>query len=244
MEQRTWRETTGNDRGPLVVLTHGWGATAHMWRPQVDALRRHARVVTWDLRGHGRSPSPDDPAAYSLDIALADLDDLVTEPAVLVGHSLGGVLSLTYALRNPARVRALGLLSTGPGYRNPAGRTEWNAMIDRQARALERDGLAKLPAGPDLHGDLHTSPQALAHAIRGFVGQHDSEVIDGLPRISQPALVLVGRKDTQFLAAADHMAAKLPNATKVVVDDAGHAVNLHQPEAVNAALDELVRAAP
>jgi pimeloyl-ACP methyl ester carboxylesterase len=241
VEQRTWRETAGNDSGPMVVFTHGWGATAHMWRPQVEALGRAARVVTWDLRGHGRSPSPDDPAAYSLDIALADLDELVTEPAVLVGHSLGGVLSLTYALRNPSRVRALGLLSTGPGYRNPAGRAEWNAMLDRQAGALERDGLAKLPAGPDLHGGLHTSPQALAHAIRGFVAQHDSEVIDGLHRITQPALVLVGAKDKQFLAAADHMTAKLPNVTKVVVDDAGHAVNLHQPEAVNAALAELIR---
>lgn len=233
----------GNDDGPLVVFTHGWGATAHMWRPQVEALSPHARVVTWDLRGHGRSPSPDDAAAYSLDIALSDLDELVTEPAVLVGHSLGGVLSLTYTLRHPARVRALGLLSTGPGYRNPQGRTDWNAMLDRQAAALERDGLDKLPAGPDLHGGLHTSAHALAHAIRGFVAQHDSELIDGLPRVTQPALVLVGAKDTQFLAAADHMAAKLPHATKVVVQHAGHAVNLHQPEAVNAALGELVRTA-
>lgn len=228
------------------MLTHGWGATAHMWRPQIDALgAAGARVTTWDLRGHGRSPSPDDAGAYSLDVALTDLDALVDaddEPAVLVGHSLGGVLSLTYALRHPGKVRAIGLLSTGPGYRNPEGRAEWNAMLDRQASALERDGFAKLLAGPELHGGLHTSPRALAHAIRGFVGQHDSEVIDGLPRITQPCLVLVGAKDKQFLAAADHMAAKLPNATKVVVPDAGHAVNLHQPAAVNAALLALLEA--
>ena len=230
----------GDEGGPLVVFTHGWGATAHMWRPQVDALGAHARITTWDLRGHGRSPSPDDPSAYDLDVALADLDALVTEPAVLVGHSLGGVLSLTYALRRPSRVLALGLLSTGPGYRNAGARAEWNEMLERQAAALERDGLERLPAGPELHGGLHTSARALAHAIRGFVGQRDSEVIDGLDRITQPALVLVGAKDKQFLAAADHMAAKLPNATKVVVPDAGHAVNLHQPAAVNAALLDLL----
>ncbi|HYD08785.1 MAG TPA: alpha/beta hydrolase [Acidimicrobiales bacterium] len=240
MQDGTWSETVGNEHGPLVVLTHGWGATAHMWRPQVDALTPHARVTTWDLGGHGRSPSPDDASAYSLDIALADLDELVTEPAILVGHSLGGVLSLTYALRNPSKVSALGLLSTGPGYRNDAARAEWNAMLDRQARAVEERGLAALPAKADLHGDLHTSAPALAHAIRGFVAQHDSEVIDGLPTIAQPALVLVGAKDKQFLAAADHMAARLPNASRVVVPDAGHAVNLHQPAAVNAALLDLL----
>ena len=241
MTQPVWHDTTGPPGGPLVVLTHGWGATAHMWRPQVAALTAIvARVTTWDLRGHGRSPSPDDASAYALDVALADLDALCSEPAVLVGHSLGGVLSLTFALRNPAKVRALGLLATGPGYRNAVARDEWNAMLDRQASALERDGFDKLLAGPDLHGGLHTSPQALAHAIRGFVGQRDSEVIDGLPRITQPTLVLVGAKDTQFLAAADVLAAKVPNATKVVVPDAGHAVNLHQPEAVNAALCSLV----
>lgn len=222
-----------------VVLTHGWGATAHMWEPQVAALAPHARVVTWDLRGHGRSESPDDASAYSHDLALDDLDALVGERAILVGHSLGGQLSLSFALRHPDRVLGLGLLSTGPGYRDPAGREDWNGTIERQARALEKRGMEALPAGPDMHGDLHTSPAALAHAIRGFVKQHDSEIMDGAPSITVPTLVLVGAKDRGFLAAADWFERKLPNAWKVVVPDAGHAVNRHQPEAVNAALLEL-----
>jgi pimeloyl-ACP methyl ester carboxylesterase len=235
-----WSRVDG-DGDLTVVLTHGWGATAHMWEPQVAALAPHARVVTWDLRGHGRSESPDDASAYSHDIALGDLDELVGERAVLVGHSLGGQLSLSFALRHPGRVLGLGLLSTGPGYRDQAGRDQWNATIERQARALERRGMEALPAGPEMHGDLHTSPTALAHAIRGFVTQRDSELMDGAPSITVPALVLVGAKDRGFLAAADWFERKLPAAWKVIVPDAGHGVNRHQPAAVDTALLELCR---
>ena len=233
-----WFEVRGE--GPTVVLTHGWGATAHMWEPQVEALAGHARVVTWDLRGHGRSESPDDADAYSHEIALADLDALVGERAILVGHSLGGQLSIAFALRHPERVAGLGLLSTGPGYRDDAAREEWNGNIERQARALEKRGMEALPAGEDMHGGLHTSPAALAHAIRGFVKQHDSSIMDGIATITAPTLVLVGAKDRGFLNAADYFERKLPRARKVIVPDAGHGVNRHQPGAVNEALLWLV----
>jgi pimeloyl-ACP methyl ester carboxylesterase len=244
-----WSRVEG-DGDMTVVLTHGWGATAHMWEPQVEALAPHARVVTWDLRGHGRSPSPDDASAYSLEVALADLEELAGDRAVLVGHSLGGQLSIAFALRHPDRVLGLGLLSTGPGYRDPAGRDAWNATIERQARALEKRGIEALPASDDMHGGLHTSAtspaqgaaraRALAHAIRGFVSQHDSAIMDGTPSIIVPALVLVGAGDKGFLNAADWFERKLVNAWKVVVPDAGHGVNRHQPVAVNVALEDLL----
>lgn len=235
-----WWQADGE--GPqTLVLTHGWGATAYMWKPQVDALRDRARVITWDLRGHGRSESPDDPDAYSLDIALADLDALVGDQRVVLGgHSLGGQLSIAYALRHPERVAGLALLSTGPGYRDDAAREEWNGNIERQALALEKRGMDALPAGNDMHGGLHTSPLALAHAIRGFVKQHDSSIMDGIPSITAPTLVLVGAKDRGFLNAADYFERKLADATKVVVPDAGHGVNRHQPAAVNIALAALL----
>ena len=234
-----WSEVRGS--GLTVVLTHGWGATAHMWEPQVEPLAAVARVVTWDLRGHGRSPSPHARDEYSADVALDDLGALVGDgPAVLIGHSLGGQLSIAFTLRHPDRVVGLGLLSTGPGYRDVTARTEWNEGIEGRARALEKRGMDALPAGEELHGNLHTSAVALAQAIRGFVTQHDASIMDGLPSITVPVLVLVGGKDRGYLNAADYFEAKLPKATKVVVPDAGHAVNRHQPAAVNAALLDLV----
>jgi pimeloyl-ACP methyl ester carboxylesterase len=66
--------------------------------------------------------------------------------------------------------------------------------------------------------------------------QYDGRVIESLPTITVPTLVLVGANDQPFLAAADYMAQRIPNARKVVLDDAGHASNIHQPEAFNRAV--------
>ena len=215
------------DTGPLVVLSHGWGDTSATWDAQVPVLSRRARVVRWDLLGHGRSDAPDDPAAYSRERALADLEALVAdEPtAVLIGHSFGGQLSLAFALRYPGRVAGLGLVATGPGYRDAAGRDEWNRGVEHRARQCEGEG-----------------QRPLAHAIRGFVTQHDSSIMDGAPSIDAPTTVIVGAKDRPFLAAADWFERKLPRVTKIVVDDAGHAVQAHQPESVNKGLSALLDA--
>lgn len=219
-----WSSVTGD--GPRVVLTHGWGDTGATWDAQVPVLAEHARVVTWDLLGHGRSAAPDDSSAYSRAVAMGHLESLVgDERAVLVGHSFGGQLSMAFALRHPDRVAGLGLLSTGPGYRVERGRAEWNRGVERQAAKREERG-----------------ERSLAHAIRGFVTQHDSALMDGVGSIDVPTLVLVGAGDTQFLAAADWFERKLPRVTKVIVDDAGHAAHRHQPDVVNRALLDLLAA--
>jgi pimeloyl-ACP methyl ester carboxylesterase len=61
--------------------------------------------------------------------------------------------------------------------------------------------------------------------------QRDARVIELLPDIKVPSLIVVGADDTPFLAAADYMAAKIPGAEKVVIPSAGHAVNIDQPQA-------------
>src|SRR6185295_14251112 len=89
--------------GPAVVFTHGFGRTGDTWAPLVDALASDHHLVTWDMRGHGRSPAPE--GLYTREDALADLGAVIDaamaesgEPALLVGHSLGGYFSLAYTL--------------------------------------------------------------------------------------------------------------------------------------------------
>lgn len=227
-----------NGSGPAVLLSHGYSATARMWAGQVEALKSQYRIVTWDMRGHGQSDSPDDAAAYSeqatVDDMAAVLEHLGIESAVIGGLSLGGYMSLAFNLAHPTMVRALMLFDTGPGYRNPVGREGWNETARRRAEVFEAKGLDALGSSAEVRVSQHRSAQGLAHAARGMLAQFDARVIESLDSISVPTLVLVGDKDQPFLAGTDYMANKIPNATKVVIENAGHASNIDQPEAFNA----------
>jgi pimeloyl-ACP methyl ester carboxylesterase len=233
------------DRTP-VLLTHGYSATAEMWQPNLEALGARRRVITWDIRGHGRSGSPEDQALYSSELSVADMEAILeatgTQKAVVGGLSLGGYLSLAFHLRHPARVVALMLFDTGPGFKRDEPREAWNRTAEGTAAGYETRGLDALPNRPEVGRSTHRGAAGLAKAARGILVQHDARVIESLPKIAVPTLVVVGALDTPFLAAADYMAVKVPGAVKVVIEYAGHASNIDQPEAFNrAVLDFLER---
>ena len=226
-----------SSRTPML-LTHGYSASSAMWKPNIPALAGKRRVITWDMRGHGRSASPSDPSRYSEDASVADmagiLDACGIGRAAIGGLSLGGYLSLAFHLSHRARVAALLLCDTGPGFRQVEARERWNAYAVTRAEALERDGLAALSTSPEVGAGPH-DPIGLALAARGILTQHDSRVLDSLASIRVPTLIVVGEHDAPFLAATDYMAAKIPGATKCVVAGAGHAANIDQSPAFDAA---------
>ena len=104
------------------------------------------------------------------------------------------------------------------------------------ALAYEKKGLAAAGVSAEVSVAHHRSAQGLAHAARGMLAQKDGRVIESLPAIAVPTLVLVGENDKQFRPSADYMAAKIPGAEKVILDNAGHAANIDQPAAFNAAV--------
>jgi pimeloyl-ACP methyl ester carboxylesterase len=211
-----------------------------MWTANMPALSADRRVITWDIRGHGQSDAPDDEALYSEKLSLEDmaalLDAMGADRAVVGGLSLGGYLSLAFHLQHRERVTALVLCDTGPGYRREEPRAGWNTMATTWADDLERSGLAALADSAEVRAAHHRSAKGLALAARGILTQHDSSVIDSLPSIRVPTLVLVGEDDRPFLGATDVMAAKIPGAIKVVLAGAGHAANIDQPAAFDRAL--------
>lgn len=231
--------------GPAILLSHGYSATSRMWQGQVEALAARYRVLTWDMRGHGETDSPDDPALYSEAATVEDMAAILEHcgvlSAVVGGLSLGGYMSLAFYNAHPEHVRALMLFDTGPGYRNPEARAGWNRLAERRAQALEAQGLDALRGGSnEVRISLHHSAAGLAKAARGMLAQFDARVIDALPHIAVPTLVLVGERDEPFRAATDVMATKIPHATKVVIPGAGHAANLDQPDAFNQAVQDFL----
>lgn len=186
-----------------IVATHGLGDDATTWSPLAERLRQAGiRVDTWDLAGHGEQAPPGAGRPYTIDDALGGLRRVVESgplPAVLMGHSLGGYLSLRYTLDRPDQVAGLVLIATGPGYRSEDGRARWNDYLRRVAPTM-----------------------GLASGVEEVALQHDATVIDGLADIDVPVVVLTGERDERFHAGGDHIAARVRHGTHEYVAGAGH----------------------
>jgi pimeloyl-ACP methyl ester carboxylesterase len=239
--------------GPPLLLTHGYSSTSAMWQGQIAALSKHHKLVLWDMRGHGQSDYPDELTAYSEALTVADmaalLDEVGADSAIVGGLSLGGYMSLAFYRAHPERVGALLIIDTGPGFKKDDAREAWNRRAHDTGDRFEREGLAVLKSLSRERSDVsHRNATGLARAARGMLTQRDARVIELLPNIKVPSLVVVGADDAPFLAASDYMAAKIPDAKKVVIPAAGHAVNIDQPQAFIDAvlpfLDSLPRSAP
>jgi pimeloyl-ACP methyl ester carboxylesterase len=211
-----------------LLLSHGYGLSRRMWDANVDALAATRTVITWDMRGHGDSDSPESQDAYthaaSVDDMVAILDSCGINVAAVGGLSLGGYVSLELYRAHAERVGCVLLFDTGPGFKNDESRARWNANADNIAAEEQHPGLAR--------------------AARGMLAQRDASVIRSLPDIAVPTLVLVGAEDSGFLNAADYMAGVIPDATKVVIPDAGHEANIDQPDAFDEAVLRFLKSLP
>lgn len=239
--------------GVPLILSCGLCTTRENWRPQVEPFTKAGlRVVLWDYRGHGKSDAPEDPSAYSLEHVVDDLDRVLEwaapgEPAIVGGLSFGGLASLHLAVARPERVRALLLVDTGPGFKNPEAQAAWEKQVERNASFIENKGMdafvasrasataiglyPERPAGQVAAAAIAAQqPHGLAHFSRLVTGPA-SPVIDQLADIDVPALVIVGEKDTPYMRASEVMTKRMPQARRVLIPGAGHVVNLDEPEA-------------
>ena len=217
--------TVRNGTGPALVFVHGLGKSASTWSAVADALADRFTTVAVDLPGHGESPHPDDPAAYTRDAALdgidgvlADLSDLDPLGApILVGHSLGGYLALAHGATRPGVARGLVVLNTGPGYRDPEKREAWN---ERSRRNAHRFGVSEIAAGLNL--------------------QHDAVVMERLAEMAVPTLFLAGGDDrAEYQSAGQYLERKMPDARLAVLDGGGH--SMHEDTHAGVVADEIAR---
>ncbi len=222
---------------PDFVCLHGLVDTLEIWDRLAGPLSERGRALRFDQRGHGESDAPAGPYRRE-DLAgdaIALLDRLEIERAVLVGHSLGGIVAMTAALAHPHRVAGLVLIGTASRCNEKVA-----GWYERIARAGERDGtagLARAIYGEKASREVAGDACGIAHVTRTLVSLYDDPLTPRLAGLACPTLLLVGEKDPMGPKASRIIAEQAPRATLRVVPDRGHWLHVEAPERVLDAID-------
>lgn len=239
-------EVTGH--GPPLVLTHDGILHRETWDAQFESLSRSYRVVRWDRRGYGRSDQPGGPYDSAADLVRV-VASLTDPPAILMGCSFGGLLSLQCALERPDLVAALVLVGpvvsglgftehfTSRGGRRAGGDLTvaeeieyWSnadPWLTAAANTSVRDRLrALLTANPD-----NLRPKGHLERVSG------SPALARLGQISVPTLIIAGEHDIADVHAhCGAIQAGIPGARRLVLPGSGHLPHFEVPAEFNTAV--------
>ena len=223
---------------PNLVLIHGWGVNSHVWNDVLPALAETFQVTTIDLPGYGSMV--DQPAGDNLS-AMADVVlNRAPTSAIWCGWSLGGLVAMTAAMKQPDRVEKLALVCSTPKFMQDkqwthgSGETAMQNLSDQfekdYAKALARFFLLQLGTAPDarsrsreLANEVFLEPQASWNTLRsGLNLLRSTDLRDSIKDIQCPTEVIVGTEDRVIPPEAGRfLAREIPNARLHEVE-AGH----------------------
>lgn len=236
--------------GPWVTMSHSLACNLSMWDEQAALLAKNYKVLRFDTRGHGVSDAP--AGAYTLEQLADDVHGLFTELGIRqthwVGLSMGGMIGEAYALKYPGMFRSMVLADTS-ARQPPAAEKIWQERI----RTAQEQGMEPL-----VQGTLErwfTAPYRNAHPeviarigadirntpVAGYAGCSAAiaklDLLDRLPEIDCPALVIVGAEDQGTPPEmARQIHANLRGSELLVIPAAAHISNIEQAAAFNQAL--------
>jgi 3-oxoadipate enol-lactonase len=239
-------QLNGPADGPVVVLSNSLGSDLRMWEPQVKPLVDNGfRVLRYDTRGHGESPVPEGPYAIG-DLGgdvLALLDRLDVASAHFVGLSLGGMTGIWLAQHAPERLRNLVLCCTSA---RPGNEEMWADRIKR----VPVEGMANIADGgigrwftqswrtanPEVAAELRE--MILRTPLEGYLSCCQAiaglDLVDDLPKITAPTLVISGDEDRSLPPEHGKVIADgIPDARFEVVEGVAHLGNFEQPGKFN-----------
>ena len=248
-------ETYG--KGFPIVFLHPFSTNGYIWYFQTFIFAQTNKCVVIDERGHGRSDKPQQ--GYAIKEMAADvvavLDELKINKAILVGNSIGGMLTLQTNLDNPDRVAANVIVSSGTNLgagmpleakaafqNDPAG--TFGALVEGAFSVKskrERPELFDLMKASFLVED-NFPRHAFSAATSDPSGVFNWNISDRLKDIRKPTLVLAGEEDQATPVAANKfLADNIPGAQLRVIKDVGHFYQLESPAAFNRELAQFVK---
>ncbi|WP_336789422.1 alpha/beta fold hydrolase [Paenibacillus sp. MMO-177] len=241
------------DQKPVVVLLHGYCGSSAYWERVVEPIARQARIIALDLRGHGRSSGETGPEEtnsmelYADDLA-AMLDQLKIDKACVLGHSLGGYITLAFAERYAEKLSAFGLVHSTPLPDSDAAKEN----RDNAVAAIKKDGVDAFVEGlvPKLYSPDNksampdqversiaigrgTSAAGAIGAAKGMKERPDRTEV--LKQTLLPVLLLAGVQD-QIIPVERTFVIEGPNVSREKLAAAGHMGMVERPEAFAEAL--------
>lgn len=233
--------------GPALVLLHGSVLSRAIWRGlgYLEPLAAEHTVIRVDIRGHGRSGAPHEPAAYTQQVLVADLLSVLDAEgigrAALMGYSLGARIALSAALAHPGRVTRL--VSLGGSASAQQGQVD-SVFFPGVIEAVRQEGMESFCAGQGLGPEV-TSRRARAtrtaflasdhHAVAALLSATDDtpgvpdDVLEGC---TVPALWMAGTEDHPRFEDSQRAAALMPDAEFVPLPGRDHGGTLFPPDEV------------
>jgi len=240
-----------------LFFIHGVGLNHRVWQPQIDYFAASHSLVVYDMLGHGSSPLPDENATladYAAQL-LRLLDHLQLEQVSIIGHSMGALVAVAFALAHPDRVTAL--VPMNIVYRRTADKRTaveeranqvlQNGQITGIETALARwfadkDDPATLEKKAQVHNWMNQlTPVGYGRTYRLFAISDDA-FIDCLDRLTMPVLYLTGENDPNSTPAmSQQMAAETPNGQAIVLPNEAHMMAYLHPQKVNSILEDFLK---
>jgi pimeloyl-ACP methyl ester carboxylesterase len=249
-------EATGT--GTPLVFSHEFAGDSRSWKPQVEAFAGDYQCITWNYRGFPPSDVPEDRTQYSQDILVEDLrallDYLDVERAHIAGLSMGGSVTLHFALKYPERCLSAVVAGAGTGSVN---RPQFEADVDRIVNLLETHSMPEFAEiyamAPTRTPFMEKDPEGWA-VFKQQLGEHSTvgsantmrevqlkrptifSLEDLLTQLSVPTLIIIGDEDEPCVEPAIFMRRKIPASGLITFPQSGHTINLEEPELFNQAV--------
>lgn len=239
---------TISGHGTTIIFIHGFSLDARMWKPQVAHFSPHYQVITYDLRGFGRSPLPD--GTYShIDDLYNLMQELHIQRAHLVGLSLGGEIAIDFALSHPESIITLTLADTSLG--GYASTVDWRVYAKEQGLEQAKQNWLNHTVFAPSNRDPEVAKQ-LKVMVSDYSGWHwlnadpriklDPPARERLKEIEVPTQIILGELDLPYYHdIAKLLIADIPDAKFSIIKNAGHMTNLENPVKFNEIVDSFIK---
>ena len=235
-------------KGSPIVFIHGWMDDHSTWNSQIEYFSKNYRVIAYDQRGHGRSDKPE--KGYSIETLSNDLYNLTQKLNIgqftLVGHSLGGMAAMVFALEHPEKVSKLVLVCTGAKSDASMRIMLW-VLIHALPYNIFADGSvdfkyykpSKQIKTEAIDRALRTPKYAACECLREFCSNYD--IRERVSSIKVPTLIIVGDKDTSTpVVMSRYLRREIEGSKLAIIPDSKHMPMIDRADMVNGLIGEFL----